>query len=90
MDTIRYDSPACRYIAEHLGSEFFTLIDVGCAYGLAHAWQAFGDRLRAIGFDANVSEIDRPPYSCRLASWTSTRLCTRSGPFRIRTQGPLT
>jgi FkbM family methyltransferase len=59
MDTIRSDSASCRYIAEHLGDAFFTVIDIGCAFGIAKAWRAFGARLRAVGFDADASEVDR-------------------------------
>lgn len=35
------------------------LLDVGCSGGIESRWRAFGDRLRAIGFDPLVAEIDR-------------------------------
>jgi hypothetical protein len=35
------------------------LIDVGCSGGIEKRWDVFGDRLRAVGFDPLVSEIDR-------------------------------
>jgi FkbM family methyltransferase len=41
------------------GDNSFFLIDVGCSGGIDERWFAFGDRLRAIGFDPLVAEIDR-------------------------------
>lgn len=35
------------------------LLDVGCSGGIEKRWRAFGDRLRAVGFDPLVAEIDR-------------------------------
>lgn len=35
------------------------LLDVGCSGGIDERWKVFGDRLRAIGFDPLVTEIDR-------------------------------
>jgi hypothetical protein len=37
----------------------FTLIDIGCAGGIDPNWRLFGDRLRAIGFDPNLAEVER-------------------------------
>ena len=37
----------------------FFLLDVGCSGGLAPRWSAFGSRLRAVGFDPLVAEVDR-------------------------------
>lgn len=48
-----------KLAAESLKNERFTLVDVGCSGGLEPAWRAFGDRLRAIGFDASASECRR-------------------------------
>lgn len=41
-----------------LSSPFF-LLDVGCSGGIDRRWRAFGHRLRAIGFDPLVAEIER-------------------------------
>jgi len=41
------------------GSTQFFLLDVGCSGGIEEHWFAFGDRLRAIGFDPLIAEIDR-------------------------------
>ena len=52
-------------LAEHVierrlwGAGPFFLLDVGCSGGVEQRWQIFGDRLRAIGFDPLVAEIDR-------------------------------
>jgi FkbM family methyltransferase len=41
------------------GESPFFLLDVGCSGGIESRWRAFRDRLRAIGFDPLVAEIDR-------------------------------
>jgi hypothetical protein len=41
-----------------LPSEVFTLVDVGCASGVAQAWFEFGKRLRVFGFDPRSYEVD--------------------------------
>lgn len=46
-------------VATSLKHERFTLVDVGCSGGIDPAWRLFGDRLRAVGFDASVAECDR-------------------------------
>ncbi len=43
-------------VAASLKTERFTLVDVGCSGGIEPVWRLFGDRLRAVGFDASVSE----------------------------------
>jgi hypothetical protein len=49
-----------RVIAGRLwGASPFFLLDVGCSGGIEQRWRIFGDRLRAIGFDPLVAEIDR-------------------------------
>jgi hypothetical protein len=53
------DSAFVRFVAGHLAHEPFKLIDIGCAGGLAPGWRSFGDRLAAIGFDADAPEIER-------------------------------
>ena len=37
----------------------FSLIDVGCSGGISTFWDQFGTKLRAVGFDPLVSEIER-------------------------------
>ncbi len=46
-------------VAGSLKSERFTFIDVGCSGGIDPAWRVFGDRLRALAFDASVDECER-------------------------------
>src|SRR5690348_5844799 len=46
-------------VATSLKHERFTLVDVGCSGGIDPVWRVFGDRLRAVGFDASVGECDR-------------------------------
>jgi hypothetical protein len=41
------------------GDGSFFVLDVGCSGGIEARWQAFGSRLRAVGFDPLVAEIDR-------------------------------
>jgi methyltransferase FkbM-like protein len=41
------------------GDSPFFLLDVGCSGGVESRWRALGDRLRAVGFDPLVAEIDR-------------------------------
>lgn len=47
------------FVAGNLKSERFTFIDVGCSGGIDPAWRVFGDRLRALAFDASVDECER-------------------------------
>ncbi|MDI1264116.1 MAG: FkbM family methyltransferase [bacterium] len=47
------------FVAGSLTYERFTFVDVGCSGGIDPAWRIFGDRLRAIAFDASVDECDR-------------------------------
>ncbi len=37
----------------------FYVIDVGASGGIAAHWKLFGDRLRAVGFDPLISEVER-------------------------------
>jgi FkbM family methyltransferase len=41
------------------GDAPFSLIDVGCSGGIASRWRVFRERLRAVGFDPLVAEIER-------------------------------
>lgn len=47
------------YLAGRLSSECFTFIDVGCSGGIDPAWRVFGERLRALAFDASLDECER-------------------------------
>ena len=53
------DSQTAAWIASKLGSPAFTLLDVGCSGGLDPGWKAFGDGLKAFGFDPAIAEIER-------------------------------
>ena len=46
-------------VAGSLKSDRFTFIDVGCSGGIDPVWRIFGDRLRAVAFDASVDECER-------------------------------
>lgn len=46
-------------VAASLKSERFTLVDVGCSGGLEPVWRLFGERFRAVGFDASAAECRR-------------------------------
>ena len=59
MEGLRSASAACQYIADRLGDEKFTLIDVGCSGGIDPIWRVFGRNLRAFGFDPNIAECER-------------------------------
>lgn len=59
MEGLRSVSAACQYIADRLGDEKFTLIDVGCSGGIDAIWRVFGRNLRAFGFDPNIAECER-------------------------------
>jgi hypothetical protein len=59
MDSIRPDTPAARFVAQHLKTENFVLIDVGCSGGVNEGWRCLGDRLQAFGFDIWHDEIAR-------------------------------
>jgi FkbM family methyltransferase len=42
-----------------LGDRQLFVLDVGCSGGIEDRWTIFGNRLRAVGFDPLVSEIER-------------------------------
>jgi hypothetical protein len=48
-----------RLTTQSLKKENFTLVDVGCSGGIEPAWRTFGDRLKAVGFDASLPECRR-------------------------------
>lgn len=41
------------------GESPFFLLDVGCSGGIDSVWRRLGDRLRAVGFDPLVAEVER-------------------------------
>ncbi len=43
-------------VAASLKAERFTLVDIGCSGGLEPAWRVFGEKFRAVGFDASIDE----------------------------------
>jgi hypothetical protein len=59
IEGLRPDSGFARLVGDSLKAETFKLIDVGCAGGLPSGWRTFGDRLAAIGFDADAPEVER-------------------------------
>ena len=40
-------------------TEAFFLVDVGASGGIAPCWYCFGDKLKAVGFDPLISEMDK-------------------------------
>lgn len=48
-----------KIVAEALGSQHFTLLDVGCSGGIDSAWRQFGTHLKAFGFDPSLAEVER-------------------------------
>lgn len=47
------------FVAGSLKTEQFSFIDIGCSGGIDSAWRVFGDRFRALAFDASVDECER-------------------------------
>ena len=67
MEGMRAATPFVRYLADRLGGNNFTLLDVGCSSGIDVAWREFGTRLRAFGFDPNLREVARLNANEKLA-----------------------
>jgi hypothetical protein len=59
MEGTAAHTPVLAYIAEVAADTEFMLIDIGCSGGIDIVWRRFGQRLRAIGIDPNLAEIDR-------------------------------
>ncbi|CAN5139589.1 hypothetical protein BH09PSE2_BH09PSE2_07890 [soil metagenome] len=59
MDALIRKSPTAAYIADNLGDDVFTVIDVGCSGGHMPGWRALGAHLRAFAFDPQRFEIAR-------------------------------
>ena len=51
--------PLLDYLAEIKSPRTFLLVDVGCSGGIDRQWRRLRGRLRAIGFDPDVREIER-------------------------------
>ena len=47
------------FVAGSLRAERFTFIDIGCSGGIDPTWRVFGERLRALAFDASIDECQR-------------------------------
>lgn len=47
------------FVAGRLGTDKFSLLDVGCSGGIDPQWRAFEPHLRGIGIDASVTECQR-------------------------------
>jgi hypothetical protein len=61
MDNLNNDPRMLRAIVETdaLADDPFVLVDIGCGLGIDPAWRLFGRHLRGLGFDPQVSEIER-------------------------------
>ena len=53
------DTAFATLVADGLGGERFSLLDLGCSGGIDPRWRAFGRRLRAIAVDASDAECVR-------------------------------
>ena len=51
--------PLLDYVAEITAPGTFMLLDIGCSGGINRQWRRLGRRLRAIGIDPDVREIER-------------------------------
>jgi hypothetical protein len=51
--------PVIDYLSETFPDHEFMLVDVGCSGGIDPIWRRFGSRLRALGVDPNVVEMER-------------------------------
>ena len=51
--------PVLDYIREFSEPDAFLLVDIGCSGGIDRQWRRLGRRLRALGIDPNVREIER-------------------------------
>lgn len=51
--------PLADYVAEISAPSAFVLVDIGVGGGIARQWRRLGHRLRAIGIDPSVREIER-------------------------------
>jgi len=51
--------PLLGYVAEITAPGGFMLLDIGCSGGINRQWRRLGRRLRAIGIDPDIREIER-------------------------------
>lgn len=58
LDTSLPTSDATSVLANLLVDPL-VVVDVGCRWGFAAAWEALGDRCRIVGFDPDVAECER-------------------------------
>ena len=59
MDGLVNSCPLLDYVAEISQPGKFLLVDVGCSGGIDRQWRRMGPRLRALGIDPDVGEIER-------------------------------
>ena len=59
MDGLVNFCPLLDYVAEISRPGRFMLVDVGCSGGIDRQWRRMGRRLRALGIDPDVREIER-------------------------------
>jgi FkbM family methyltransferase len=59
MEGFTNDIRFAAQIREALGSDKFTLIDIGCSGGIDSVWRVFDNKLQAYGFDPNLDECER-------------------------------
>lgn len=59
MDGLVNSCPLLDYVAEISRPGRFMLVDVGCSGGVDRQWRRMGRRLRALGIDPDVNEIER-------------------------------
>ena len=59
MEGLTSFCPLVDYVADITAPCAFVLVDIGIGRGIDRQWRRFGRRLRAIGFDPPVKEIER-------------------------------
>ncbi len=59
MDGLVNFCPLLDYVAEITAPGAFMLLDIGCSGGISRQWRRLGRRLRALGIDPDVREIER-------------------------------
>ena len=59
MDGLVNFCPLLDYVREFTAPGAFLLLDIGCSGGIDRQWRRLGRRLRALGIDADVQEIER-------------------------------
>ena len=60
MEGLEISAPILGYVAENAApGGTFMVVDVGCSGGIHPVWRGFGKRLKALGVDPNISEIQR-------------------------------